>query len=254
MKKLVPDKPKRKLFNRRRIQLAYSVLRWHGRLGVAAAFLFLILLATGIALNHTDRLALDQRFITTEWLLNWYGIAPTNTSVSYKVNSHWVTELDGHLFWDGALIYEHAGSVKGALQVRERFVITTPDALYLFDQDASLIERIVDLPAKVSRLGWRDQYIYIDTPIGVFFTNSTFLVWQQADQMPNWVQVTGAPDAIEDDVLRAYRGQGLPWERVLLDLHSGRILGIWGPYLIDGAAIALLILVCSGFYNWMIRR
>ena len=90
--------------------------------------------------------------------------------------------------------------------------------------------------------------------MGVFFTNSTFLVWQQADQMPNWVQVTGEPAAIEDDVLRAYRGQGLPWGRVLLDLHSGRILGIWGPYLIDGAAIALLILVCSGFYNWMIRR
>ena len=201
MEQLTPDRPKRKIFKRRRIQFAYSVLRWHGRLGVAAAFLFLILLATGIALNHTDRLALDQRYITTEWLLNWYGVAPTNASVSYKVNSHWVTELDGHLFWDGALIYEHAGSVKGAIQVRERFIVTTIDALYLFDQDGNLIEKIVDLPAKVSRLGWRDQHIYIDTHMGVFFTNSTFLVWQQADRIPNWVQVTGAPDGIEDDVL-----------------------------------------------------
>ena len=73
MSKLTQTNHKRRIFNRRRIQFAYSVLRWHGRLGITAAFLFLILLATGIALNHTERLALDERYIGTEWLLDWYG-------------------------------------------------------------------------------------------------------------------------------------------------------------------------------------
>jgi len=61
MRKLAQTNRKGRIFNRRRIQLAYSVLRWHGRLGVAAALLFLILLVTGIALNHAERLGLDQR-------------------------------------------------------------------------------------------------------------------------------------------------------------------------------------------------
>ncbi|MFP6754407.1 MAG: PepSY domain-containing protein [Alphaproteobacteria bacterium] len=254
MSKLTQTNRKRRIFNRRRIQLAYSVLRWHGRLGVAAALLFLILLVTGIALNHAERLALDQRYIATEWLLDWYGITPNNAPVSYRVGTHWITELDGHLFLNSTLIYERTGFMSGALQTQGIFAVATEDILYLFDPNGRLIEQIVNLPAKILRLGWREGSTYIDTPRGIFSTDPDFLIWRQADRVPNWTETIATPKAIGDDVLLAYRGRGLPWERVILDLHSGRILGVWGPYLMDGAALALLILVFSGFYNWVIRR
>ena len=254
MSKLTHTNHKRRIFNRRRIQFAYSVLRWHGRLGITAAFLFVILLATGIALNHTERLALDERYIGTEWLLDWYGISPNRAPVSYQVDTHVITELDGHLFLDGKLMYERTGLMRGALQTQGIYAIATEDILYLFDQDGSLIERIINLPAKIQRLGWREDRTYVDTPMGIFSTDSDFLMWRQADRIPSWTATVETPKAIGEDVLRAYRGRGLPWERVVLDLHSGRILGVWGPFLMDGAAFLLLILVFSGIYNWIIRR
>ena len=52
----------------------------------------------------------------------------------------------------------------------------------------------------------------------------------------------------------AYRGYGLTLERVLLDLHSGRVLGSAGVLLVDAAAILFLLLAISGLWLWSRRR
>ena len=41
---------------------------------------------------------------------------------------------------------------------------------------------------------------------------------------------------------------------MLLDLHSGRIFGEYGVYLMDAAAVALLWLSGSGLWVWWQRR
>ena len=51
--------------------------------------------------------------------------------------------------------------------------------------------------------------------------------------------------------MQAYRGSGLSLERVILDLHSGRIVGQWGVYVVDGAALLFLALVITGLWMWM---
>ncbi len=43
------------------------------------------------------------------------------------------------------------------------------------------------------------------------------------------------------------------WDRVLLDLHTGRFFGSAGPYVMDAAAILLLVVASSGVYNWFKR-
>jgi len=40
----------------------------------------------------------------------------------------------------------------------------------------------------------------------------------------------------------------------LLDLHSGRVLGASGIYLMDLAAVAMLLLAASGAWLWFQRR
>jgi uncharacterized iron-regulated membrane protein len=52
----------------------------------------------------------------------------------------------------------------------------------------------------------------------------------------------------------AWRGTGLSLERVLLDLHSGRILGEAGVWLVDAAALLFLLLAGSGVWLWGRRR
>ncbi len=103
-----------------------ALLRWHRHIGLVAAALVVVLALSGVALNHSDVLELDQRAVTTPLLLEWYDI---NTG-----------------------------------------------------------------------------------------------------------------------------GRWLSAERILLDVHSGRILGRYGPWLMDGAAILLLILAATGLIGWFRGR
>ncbi|NOY67433.1 MAG: hypothetical protein GXP13_08495 [Gammaproteobacteria bacterium] len=45
---------------------------------------------------------------------------------------------------------------------------------------------------------------------------------------------------------RLYRGNGLPTEHVILDLHNGRLFGHWGPIVMNIVAITLVFLTLSG--------
>ncbi|MBK8959481.1 MAG: PepSY domain-containing protein [Proteobacteria bacterium] len=46
-----------------------------------------------------------------------------------------------------------------------------------------------------------------------------------------------------------YRGSGVSYERVLLDVHSGRLFGRVGVWVVDAAAVCLLALALTG--TWM---
>ena len=69
-----------------------------------------------------------------------------------------------------------------------------------------------------------------------------------------WTEEYSLSDDEREQLLVAYRGNGLKLERVILDLHSGRIFGQYGIYLMDAAAIALLWLSLSGLWVWNSRR
>ena len=58
----------------RRLRRRNTLTIWHRRLGLTAALFVLLLATTGLALNHTDGLRLDERYVGAGWLLRWYGI------------------------------------------------------------------------------------------------------------------------------------------------------------------------------------
>ena len=68
-----------------------------------------------------------------------------------------------------------------------------------------------------------------------------------------WAHEAPIPNDLRQGLIEAYRGVGLPLERVILDLHSGRIFGKWGVYLIDSMAVLFLLLAMSGIWMWLHR-
>ncbi|MGS0729088.1 PepSY-associated TM helix domain-containing protein, partial [Shewanella sp. 0m-11] len=46
----------------------------------------------------------------------------------------------------------------------------------------------------------------------------------------------------------------LTWERVLLDMHSGRFFGSLGPWIMDLVALSLLIMAFTGCYIWLQQK
>jgi len=60
------------------------------------------------------------------------------------------------------------------------------------------------------------------------------------------------PEAAQLETIRAsYRGRGLTAERVLADLHSGRIFTITGTVIMDVVALCMIVLSISGLIMWM---
>ena len=81
--------------------------------------------------------------------------------------------------------------------------------------------------------------------------------WERRDG--NKTDITWAIPASTDTHLKKmlqyhYRGEVLPVERVLLDLHSGRFFGPLGPWLIDASAVLLVFLSLTGSWMWLKRR
>ena len=236
--------------NRRR----YRALSWHRRLGLTALVLVALIAATGLLLNHTESLGLDRGVVTNEWILDWYGVAPKRDPVSFATSGGWVTWVDGHLFLDGQQIAEDVGEAKGAVAMGEIVAFAGESEVLLFTGEGELIERMgmESLPGTVSAIGRNPgKYIMLQTAAGRFRSDEEFVSWKAADNESEWSRPAPLPEPVRERVLTAYRGHSLPLGRVLLDIHTGRIFGSFGPYLMDAAAVCLVILGITGVINWV---
>lgn len=56
----------------KRPSLRRRLLKWHARIGVWIATFLLIVILTGIALNHQDALGIHNASTSSDWVLDWY--------------------------------------------------------------------------------------------------------------------------------------------------------------------------------------
>ena len=77
---------------RRRPRLVGLLWHWHRRLGVAAAFFVLVLVVSGIALNHSSAFGLDRNFVDWDWLMQAYGDDSANLP-AYQLGGELVITL-----------------------------------------------------------------------------------------------------------------------------------------------------------------
>ncbi|MDP4879953.1 MAG: PepSY domain-containing protein, partial [Opitutales bacterium] len=77
-----------------------TILAWHRWMGFASALFLLVLSVTGLLLNHTERLGLDDITIRNSMILDRYGMAAGNEITAYRIHeSNTIAHLDGQLFY-----------------------------------------------------------------------------------------------------------------------------------------------------------
>ena len=70
-----------------------------------------------------------------------------------------------------------------------------------------------------------------------------------------WAEKSALPETLRASIAQDYQGEGITLERLVLDVHSGRIAGLVGVYVMDAVAIGMLLLVMSGAaLGWLRRR
>lgn len=236
-----------------------SLFLWHRYLGLSSALLVLLLASTGLLLNHTGNLNLDSRYVKSTVVLDWYGIS-VPTVISYNADGRWITQLGEHLFFDRQELLQDPAPLLGALQLKNEWIIVLQQALLLVNEEGQLIERLSNnegIPVGMRRVGQSlSGKLVIDTEHGFYVTDNTLLDWYEVEMINNvrWAQLEELPVVLYEQLQQQYRGIGLTLERVVLDMHSGRILGPWGIYLLDAAAVALLLLAIMGVWVWRSRK
>lgn len=235
-----------------------SFYQWHRYIGISIALFVLLLSVTGIALNHTTELELNKSYIKNTRLLDHYGIKAPDSIISYNSNEHWVSQWQKRLYLNKDDLGIIGDTLTGVLNYQGMVVIGLSNSLLLYTPDAELIEKLgnVDgVPLLINGIGITDkQELAVRTENGIFTADSSISVWNKDDvAITVWSDTKALPAKLKHSLLENFRGKGLTLERVLLDLHSGRILKISGVYLMDFVALLLIFLACSGLWIWTIR-
>lgn len=229
---------------------------WHRWLGVSAAWLVLMLAATGLMLNHTEALKLDHYLVTSEAILNWYGIRGPGQVTSYAMGGHRLTQAGSRLYLDAQPLPGAYGPLQGAVVLDGRVVAVVDGELVLLTSEGALIERLGrahGVPPGARRIGRADDgRLVISAAGGYFAVDQNLLRWTALERIPSirWSEPSVPPAALRKRIVEHYRGSHLTLERLTLDLHSGRILGQGGSYVMDAAAGAMLLLAGSGVWLW----
>lgn len=237
------------------------VRRVHRWFGLTALVFVLLLSATGIALNHSSAWRLDDTYVVWPGLLAAYGIEAPDPSASFAGGAHRVTLMGGRLYFDGRELARGIESLAGMVATEQLLVAAAGAEVFLLARSGDLVERMdvaAALPRAISAVGLADGRVVVQSGDALFRFDENLLNLEAASppdtSSVRWSTSSAVPP---DELARLedlYRGRGVTLERVLVDLHSGRIFTRFGALLMDLVAVLLITLSVTGLMMWRRRK
>jgi PepSY-associated transmembrane protein len=236
-----------------------SIHRWHRRIGIASALIVLFLSVSGVLLNHTGEFRLEQHFVKNKLVLDWYNIGPPEEPVSFKLGQVWLTRIGDRLYFNDKELDQKSSVFWGLARQQDMLVLALEDKLLLLNMEGQKIELLSGydgVPAGIKAIGMNEyDELVIRAAHGDYLADLNALAWEDYEELAaDWSTAEQPPAQLQQQLLAMYRGKGLSWERLLLDMHSGRLFGDAGVYVIDLVALLFIFLALSGSWMWLRRR
>ena len=235
---------------------ASAVRRLHRSFGAGASLFLMFMVLSGLIINHSNGLGLDQRHVTQPLLLGWYGLGGPENINSFKADDHWLSFAGSQLYLDATPISTVSNGI-GAVSMGGMIIAAGSDELLLLDGAGTLIER---LPANaigggpIESIGLlADQTVTVKSMGQLWLADAQLLSWRPSEdstKTPVWSLPQATPETLHQTLSQQYRGEGVSVERLLLDFHSGRIFGPIGVLIYDLLALAVGFLAVSGLVFW----
>ncbi len=237
------------------------IQRWHKKIGIFIVIFVIFLAISGIALNHSEKFKLNTTFIKMEWLLDLYQISTNSEPIAYpSYNNNWITQLGQRVYFNDIEIITNVENLIGVVYINNTFVVGYDGKLMVLTEDGKLLESLSGaegVPAGMKAIGVDDKdNVIIKSAHGYYRVNLDILNWNEHDLLSaNWSDTSNnISEKLRIAIFNEYRGKGLTIERVLLDMHSGRVVGKWGTYFMDLVAILMLVISATGIWMWLKRR
>ena len=244
----------------RRRRIALFLHRWHRRIGVSACIFILWLASSGWLLNHSDTLQLAQTQSHALPLLHWYGLKGETPALVWATPHHWLVASADALVLDGNVLNIAPLQVIGAVETDDLlFVAGTSregiSTLLVLASTGAVVDALQGamLPLEnMARIGSGCHGVVIDNS-SQQLASTDGANWNVCNEAVLWSQATpisAEQRATAEPLLRP----GISYERLLLDLHSGRFFGSWGPYVVDAIGAGLILLALSGLWMFSHQR
>jgi PepSY-associated transmembrane protein len=239
-----------------RLHLLRLLRRWHARIGFTAVLFFVLLAVTGVIANHGAALGLDATRVHSAWLDRWYGIAAEPPRAAFRSGSHELVAANGRWLLDARPAGDELPEPLGLVELGDVLIVASAASLYLLRADGRLIDRLDGkaLPGTpIDSVGSDGGELVLRTRAGVF-ASADVLSWQSTrPRRVTWSAAVDLSPAERDGYARAL-APGIPLQRLLLDLHSGRLAGRYGPLAVDLVALVLVVLAASGAWLFVSHR
>lgn len=238
--------------------------QWHQRGGLFA-FLFMGWLGiSGFLLNQSASWGLDAIRVGSQTLMAMYGLHPEVPESGYRQGDHWLATTTENTVVSGKVLNAHIPSPLGFTVVeiddRETLFVATKDKVTVLDAEGHVIDELSDylLPVgAVSALGtWPaegGETAKVVVKGEQSYTSSDGIAWLPLhdDSEVLWSQQEPLSSEIKTQV-EPFARPTVALEQVLIDLHSGRLFGKVGPWVINTVGVICVWLSISGV--WMMWR
>jgi hypothetical protein len=218
------------------------------------ACLILLQSGVGLMLNHSKGLDLEQRYISSNWLMSHYGIGSAEADVSFLVDNKIISQFDTQLFVDAEPITHVDRPLVGAIMLDALMVLATDQALILLSPEGEYVETMgaeAGVPAPIQNIGTYHGEPVLQARNGMWRSNFMLDIWEPMSlQGVSWSRPHPMPDSVAEELKTFFYGKGVTVEQLLIDIHNGRILGTAGIWLIDILGILLVVLSFTGLWMW----
>jgi hypothetical protein len=229
----------------------YWVRRCHRWLGVLLVLPLLWLVVTGLVLRYEEELGLDQMTVGSGWLLQKYGMIPEGEVRLAKAGEREVAEWGEVLFLDEVMLDE-VGELRGAVARNGGVLVATPDYLLVYDAGGEWEQKLGEesLPGvPVEAIGLQGQSVLLTAAGATSRFDEALIGFAGVEPGVGgiWSEVKVGEDADRKRLGQAIAEQaGIPWSRVVLDLHSGNLGGTTGKLIVDLSGLGIIVMSLMG--------
>ena len=235
-----------------------SINQIHKFTGIAVCVFLIHLSITGIFLNHTEDLGLDEKYTASPMILALYNISMPSQEESFLVDNIFISRFGDQVFMGNQPIIKSENPIMGAAFSNQILAIAFANEMVLLTQEGKLIERISstsELPENIQKLGVSEDILYLKTSDLVWQSSDQAQAWELSDlDFNDWSNEVVIPDQQTKQIEMYFSGKGVSLEQFFLDLHNGNIIKGFGKWLLDIIAIFLLLLSISGIWIWLKKR
>ena len=235
-----------------------SINQIHKFTGIAVCVFLIHLSITGIFLNHTEDLGLDEKYTASPMILALYNISIPSQKESFLIDAIFISIFGDQVFMDNQPIIKSENPITGVTLSNQVLFIAFPNEMVLLTQEGELIERISsasELPENIQKLGVSGDILYLKTLNQVWQSGDQAQAWEVSDSDFNdWSKKVIMSDQQTKQIEMYFSGKGVSLEQFFLDLHNGNIIKGFGKWLLDIIAIFLLLLSISGIWIWLKKR